>query len=121
MSLEYCFRCGDPTGRAGRGDDSIYIGDEGPFCEECYAKSPTASMTSDEKATAMVEAFRPLAEIGKPVSVDHLELAKAIFAAGFRLGHKYGQDAAVAFDWGTQQQRATDARSRLGAGRKMDA
>lgn len=39
MSLEYCFRCGDPTGRAGRGDDSIYIGDEGPFCEECYAKT----------------------------------------------------------------------------------
>lgn len=78
MSLEYCFRCGDPTGRAGRGDDSIYIGDEGPFCEECYAKSPTASMT-----------------------IDHLELAKAIFAAGFRLGHKYGQDAAVAADWGT--------------------
>ena len=37
---EYCFLCGNPTGRAGRGDDSIYddAGDSGPYCEECWAK-----------------------------------------------------------------------------------
>lgn len=40
MSLEYCCECSAPTGRAGRYDDSIFIGgyfDEeiGPLCEEC--------------------------------------------------------------------------------------
>lgn len=35
--LEYCFACCEPTGRAGNGDDSIYIEHLGPFCEFCYA------------------------------------------------------------------------------------
>jgi len=52
MSLEYCSECGDTTGRAGAGEDSIYVtlardwhkpsgaiwpvGEEvGPLCEEC--------------------------------------------------------------------------------------
>lgn len=40
--LERCCECDDPTGRAGRGDDSIYAevvatGDEiGPLCSECF-------------------------------------------------------------------------------------
>uniref|UniRef100_A0A6M3LX22 RING-type domain-containing protein n=1 Tax=viral metagenome TaxID=1070528 RepID=A0A6M3LX22_9ZZZZ len=37
MSLEYCLACGEPTGRAGRGDDSIYCDcGSGPFCIECW-------------------------------------------------------------------------------------
>ncbi len=32
---EECHRCGAYTGRAGRGDDSIYCDHEGPWCEEC--------------------------------------------------------------------------------------
>lgn len=36
QSLELCCECGCPTGRAGRGEDSLYIDDEGPFCEDCY-------------------------------------------------------------------------------------
>ena len=37
-TLEYCLACGEPTGRAGRGEDSIYCDDcgSGPFCEECH-------------------------------------------------------------------------------------
>ncbi len=35
--LEYCCNCEAPTGRAGQGDVSLYSGDEGPFCEECWA------------------------------------------------------------------------------------
>jgi hypothetical protein len=31
---ELCFQCEEPTGRCE--EDSIYIEDEGPFCEECY-------------------------------------------------------------------------------------
>ena len=35
-TLEYCVKCDTPTGRAGRHDDSLFIGDEGPFCEGCH-------------------------------------------------------------------------------------
>jgi len=36
-TLERCGECSNPTGRAGRGDDSLYTDDgEGPFCEECW-------------------------------------------------------------------------------------
>ena len=39
--LEYCSNCDDPTGRAGRGDDSLYVTfpdgiEHGPLCEECF-------------------------------------------------------------------------------------
>lgn len=39
--LELCSHCGEPTGRAGRGDDSLYStlldGVEcGPLCELCF-------------------------------------------------------------------------------------
>jgi len=35
---EHCIDCGAPTGRAGRGDDSLYIDEDGPFCEGCFQK-----------------------------------------------------------------------------------
>ena len=35
-SIEYCCECGEPTGKAGRGEDSMFIEDDGPYCEECY-------------------------------------------------------------------------------------
>lgn len=34
--IEYCCECEAPTGRAGRGEDSLYVGDAGPYCEECW-------------------------------------------------------------------------------------
>ena len=41
-TLEYCCECDQPTGNAGRGEDSIYaeamLGNDeiGPLCFECY-------------------------------------------------------------------------------------
>ena len=35
---EECVRCGEKTGRAGKGDDSLYIYSIGPFCQNCYDK-----------------------------------------------------------------------------------
>ena len=35
-TLEYCCECGQPTGGAGRGEDSLYIGDDGPYCSACH-------------------------------------------------------------------------------------
>ena len=36
--LERCYACDEPTGRAGRADDSLFCAecDAGPFCEECW-------------------------------------------------------------------------------------
>ena len=40
-TLEYCSECGEPTGRAGRGDDSIFAEaingskEYGPLCTNC--------------------------------------------------------------------------------------
>ena len=37
-TIETCCVCDEPTGRAGRADDSLYCDecDVGPFCEECW-------------------------------------------------------------------------------------
>ena len=35
--LEYCDVCEEPTGRAGAGEDSLFLPNgDGPFCEECW-------------------------------------------------------------------------------------
>jgi hypothetical protein len=36
--LELCAICDEPTGNAGRGEDSLYLenSDEGPLCHSCY-------------------------------------------------------------------------------------
>lgn len=36
MKYEYCCKCGDKTGKAGAGDDSLYTEHDGPFCEDCF-------------------------------------------------------------------------------------
>lgn len=39
MAIEYCVVCEEPTGRAGRDEDSLYDGNgHGPFCEHCFEK-----------------------------------------------------------------------------------
>ena len=45
--LEQCVECGYPTGRAGAGEDSLYVGDDGPFCEDCYAVELTDAAVSE--------------------------------------------------------------------------
>jgi hypothetical protein len=37
LPLERCYKCDEPTGRAGRSDDSLYCDEcgQGPFCSEC--------------------------------------------------------------------------------------
>jgi hypothetical protein len=37
MKAELCVRCHEPTGRAGKGDDSLYLSSgAGPFCQTCF-------------------------------------------------------------------------------------
>lgn len=36
-TLEYCCECDQPTGNAGKGEDSNYTDDdEGPYCWDCF-------------------------------------------------------------------------------------
>ncbi len=37
-NLERCISCGDPTGKAGAGEDSLYCSkcENGPYCSEHY-------------------------------------------------------------------------------------
>lgn len=36
-TLEYCCECDQPTGNAGKGEDSNYTEDDaGPYCWECF-------------------------------------------------------------------------------------
>ncbi len=52
--FELCVFCGQETGRAGKLDDSLYIDELGPFCEECYedevkACTKVASLTPESQ------------------------------------------------------------------------
>lgn len=35
-TLEFCCECDQPTGRAGRGEDSLFLDDDGPYCWDCW-------------------------------------------------------------------------------------
>lgn len=36
QTLERCCKCDEPTGRAGRAEDSLYTEHGGPYCEQCW-------------------------------------------------------------------------------------
>jgi hypothetical protein len=48
--LEYCGICGEPTGRAGHADDSLYCEhcEAGPFCPECFEAHACAARKNME-------------------------------------------------------------------------
>lgn len=89
QSYEICIACGNHTGKAGAGEDSIYVGDNcglGPLCEECY-DDVLESVTRDFKdqrvgeleaeverlGVLVVEAYREaLIECGRGQHADSL-------------------------------------------------
>ena len=54
MSIERCINCDEPTGRAGEGEDSIFAGDVGPLCEDCYESIKQSVGNHFPDATKMV-------------------------------------------------------------------
>ena len=36
MKLEICCECDMETGNAGKDEDSLYFGEAGPYCSQCY-------------------------------------------------------------------------------------
>lgn len=45
---ERCVSCDSPTGKAGRGDDSLYLNGSGPFCQDCYEKAISDISASED-------------------------------------------------------------------------
>lgn len=64
MSLEICTRCQEPTGHAGRGEDSIYWEDYGPFCHQCsdHINDYILDYMTERKATP-----KPKGDVGELV------------------------------------------------------
>lgn len=55
--IERCVECDEPTGKAGRCEDSLYDDDDigiGPFCEDCFHKR-LAKKTREEQAVSAWE------------------------------------------------------------------
>lgn len=49
--LEYCFACGEPTGKAGPGDGSHYCNcGAGPLCDDCWDMHNCPYKDQDEEA-----------------------------------------------------------------------
>ena len=52
---ELCIHCDDPTGHAGQGDGSLYLGTVGPFCEECFDETGCSGIDDPTAYVARVE------------------------------------------------------------------
>ena len=61
--LEYCCECDNPTGRAGKGEDSLYTDgvELGPYCEDCWSNTEFWRNWTD----ALLVEFRRLSLIGR--------------------------------------------------------
>lgn len=76
MGSELCCECEEPTGRAGRSEDSLYADDLGPYCEGCWGDVPYAQ--AEELATLRAE----LAAERERREAAERERADAVDAAG---------------------------------------
>lgn len=75
--VETCEYCGEETGRAGPGEDSIYDNDgNGPYCEECYHKAqeenPDLFNEGLDKNQKKAGQLGPTEKVGKEGAVGKL-------------------------------------------------
>jgi len=62
MTLETCCECDAPTGRAGRGEDSLYAEDFGPYCVDCWYELPHTFAAEIERLRKII--IQAIAEDG---------------------------------------------------------
>ena len=55
---ELCTNCEAETGRAGRGEDSLYAGDFGPYCEDCWDQLREELAEDVKRLTAALKTAR---------------------------------------------------------------
>ena len=56
LKYEFCRLCDEKTGRAGKGEDSLYFDERGPYCEDCYNEI-RACIVPSPAVRAVVEAW----------------------------------------------------------------
>ena len=81
-NLEYCFKCDEPTGCAGRADDSHYNEDgEGPFCWRCWCEDENPKLHEEvDKLQAQLTAAND--------KIERLEGIIVRFKAGCKITGK---------------------------------
>lgn len=84
--IETCIQCDQPTGRAGRGEDSLYDDetDVGPFCEECWeaheserGPAPTVIGTPEGNAATIAKLNELAVQFGMVFVPDPEKIARA--------------------------------------------
>ena len=86
MSKELCSECDEPTGRAGKHEDSIYIGSFGPFCEDCVAEQTESIVDCLECRVAELRGLRPTDAEGQAMVLGLTTLEQC--------GHRIGRVSA---------------------------
>jgi len=79
--LECCVQCGALTDRAGAGDGSLYLNDDGPYCEGCYydtliTKYEEALVRIGHLGQVLTEALEMLDRAEKRHIAELVELAR---------------------------------------------
>lgn len=68
MSIEHCDDCGQATGNAGEGEDSIFIyfpeRKVGPLCSECRTKHYVCEKCGEGVWPSMVSLVKPKVHLG---------------------------------------------------------
>lgn len=71
---EYCLLCDGLTGRAGKGDDSLYFYDVGAFCEKCYDLiSPAIKAARDSNLKEALECLEMARKEGREEVLELVE------------------------------------------------
>ena len=101
MSLEYCIACGEPTGRAGRGDDSLYHDSgAGPYCLECFesvdALTAELAAVKAERDALLGAAINMLKAHMQPLANRPERIANAVRELDAAFVRLYGTDHAKA-------------------------
>ena len=64
IEFEHCCECDAHTGYAGRGEDSLYAGSRGPYCDDCWGEVPDKLAEGcDDKDAEIARLRRRLSEV----------------------------------------------------------
>ena len=109
MTIERCFFCSEPTERAGKGEDSIYLGELGPFCITCYEQVKDAIL-AEQPAPVPDALARAIAHFWHKASLDGLAISHGA-VSGWGLAADYLTSHAAEFE-PVQAQPVPDALAR---------
>ena len=96
MDVERCVTCDEPTSKTGKCEDSLYVGDSGPYCEICFGwKTEVERLkghTWEQEREAIVEWLVKQAEILDHVTDISASRAVQNLASQIKFGEHSGGD-----------------------------